>query len=348
MFKLNGIKVAAICSVVPQNIVRIEDVAGFVPSEIEKVIDTIGFVSFHVADDDMTTSDYCVAAAQKLMNQLGIAPDSIDAIIFVSQTPDYVMPSTSITMQPRLGLREDVLAFDINQGCPGFIYGIFQAGSLINAGLRRVLLCVGDTASKMINPMDRSARAFFGDAAAAVLIEPGEHEFSFSFFADGSQYDALMIPAGGMRKRASSETMIPYKDENGNVRSECQIHMKGAELTTFYLKNVAALLKEFLAELRVSPSSVDLFALHQVNKLILNAITRKLGVLPEKVPFGASEYGCTSSASLPLLLSTKYSINETTASDLGKVILCSFGVGLSVVSAYVSLQDTLIMRREEI
>ncbi len=348
MLKLSGIKLTGIASVAPKQILRMEEIAGFDPMGIDKVIDAMGFSSFHIADEDMTTSDYCVAASQRLIKHLCVTSESIDAIIFVSQTPDYFMPSTSIIMQSRLGLRDDVLAFDINQGCPGFIYGIFHAASLIHSGLNRVLLCVGDTASKMINPLDRSARAFFGDAAAAIMIESGTNDFSFSFFADSSQYDALMIPAGGMRKRFSVETMTPHEDENGNQRSESQIHMKGAELTSFYLKNVAPRLKTFLSELDVTVDEVDLFAMHQVNKIILNAVARKLKIPAEKIPFAAGEFGCTSSASLPLLLSTNYSNDNGEGRHLERVILCSFGVGLSVVSAYVSLEDTLIMGCDEI
>ena len=171
MLKLDGISIAGICSAVPKQVLKLEDIAGFTQEEANKLADAMGFVSFRVADENMTTSDYCAIAAKRLMEHLGISSESIDAVIFISQTADYILPSTSVTLQARLKLREDILTFDINQGCPGFIYGIFQGSALIRSGVHRVLLCIGETSSKLVNPMDRPAKAFFGDGAAAVILE---------------------------------------------------------------------------------------------------------------------------------------------------------------------------------
>ena len=161
---------------------------GLAPEEAERLKRAMGFSTRHVvADPGTTTADLCLHSARHLLRGLDLQPDAVDGLILVTQTPDYSSPSTSIGMQHRLGMRTDTLCFDIRLGCSGFVYGLSVAYSLVESGLDRVLLCVGDVASRMVATGDRSITPIMGDAGAAVLIERRESESFFQLHSDGSR-----------------------------------------------------------------------------------------------------------------------------------------------------------------
>ncbi len=341
MLAVSGVSVRGICAAVPRKVVRAEDMGNISDHDLKRMIRSTGFEQFRVAEDGKTTADYCAVAASALMRRLSVSVDSIDAIVFVSQTPDYIVPSTSVVLQSRLGLRDDVLVFDINHGCPGFVYGLFQSALLIGAGLNRILLCTGDTATRYADPNDRSTRYVFGDGAAVSLIENGADKWAFSFYADGSRYQTLWIPAAiGIGLKA--EDFVPSKKD---ATCNSKLHMDGAEIMTFSLEVVPPMLENILQELGLTKEEIDIFALHQANKLIIETIAQRMGLSSSKMPFGAALFGNTSVASIPLLLSALYGDHQRTKRN--NVILCGFGVGLTAATAYVSLRDTEIMRYVE-
>ncbi len=177
---------------------------GLAPEEAQRLKRAMGFSTRHVvADPGTTTADLCLHSARHLLRGLDLQPDAVDGLILVTQTPDYSSPSTSIGMQHRLGMRTDTLCFDIRLGCSGFVYGLSVAYSLVESGLNRVLLCVGDVASRMVATGDRSITPIMGDAGAAVLIERRESESVFQLHSDGSGEKALFIPHSGLRADAA-------------------------------------------------------------------------------------------------------------------------------------------------
>lgn len=270
-------------------------------------------------------------------------------MIFVTEFPDYIVPHTSAIIQSKLGLPNRVIAFDINYGCAGYVYGIFQASLLIESGYcENILLCVGDTPIKAVNPKDKSSRMVFGDAGSATILSKSEHSLrtAFSFYTDGGKANNLMIPAGAFRMpRKEGVTDILTFDKNGNSRTLENVFMDGMQIMEFVLKHVKNVIHNNLDMLSMTVEAIDLFAFHQANILILNYLSQHLKIPREKIPFGAAKTGNTTCASIPLMLSTLYSGINT---SLEKVLICGFGTGLSCASGVIDLSSTEIFESIEI
>ena len=311
--------------------------------EVKKIIASTGIEQVRVAKEGHCASDLCAAAAEELLAKLEVNPSTIDGIVFVSQTPDYKMPATSVLLQHRLRLPTAAVAFDINYGCSGYVYGLYQASMMIAAGgCERVLVCVGDTSTKLVHPGDRSVRMVFGDGGSATLVEKGESISNFILKTDGSGAESLIIPAGGSRKPYSEETSIPIEAEDGNIRSEETIRMNGMEIMSFVLREIPPMINELLDVTCWKKDEVGTYALHQANKFMLEYLRKKMKLPKHAVPIAVSTVGNTGPASIPLMLSIKQ--QELFERDrLQKVICCGFGVGLSWAACSVDLSSTLIL-----
>ena len=218
--KLHDFQISAIAGAVPankQDLAQLGD--SFGDDEVQRIMKGTGIREVRVAPDYMCTSDLCRAAAEKLFDFLPLDRNTVDGLVFVSQTPDWIMPPTAPALQDRLGLSREIVAFDINYGCSGFIYGLFQAGMLIQTGAcKRVLLCVGDTSSKLVNPQDKQVRMVFGDGATATLVEYStDKQWPFVIGTDGSHGDALIIPGGRCRQPHSDASREIKEDDQGNM-----------------------------------------------------------------------------------------------------------------------------------
>jgi 3-oxoacyl-[acyl-carrier-protein] synthase III len=339
---LSQVAVTAITATVPRNVIAIANTGGtWADQELQRVMQATGITHVRVAPQSMTTADLAEDAARRLMTTAAVDRDSIGAIVFVSQTPDYVMPATSVLLQSWLGLPASTLAFDINGGCCGYIYGLLQASMLVQSGVcRRVLLLAGDTTTKLLAPADRSVRAVFGDAASATLVEYREDSsIAFAIRSDGAGASTLLVPAGGFRTPASPTTAIERVGEDGNARSDNHLYMDGTGVLTFATKVVPEIIDEVLEIAPWERAEVTLFMLHQANKLMVDILRRKLRVEPAAVPFVCGEIGNTGPASIPVAL-TVASSQLQAASRLEKAILCGFGVGLSWGAAAVDLSKT--------
>jgi 3-oxoacyl-[acyl-carrier-protein] synthase-3 len=264
------------------------------------------------------------------MEELGWEPDSVDALIFVSQTPDYLLPATSCTLHRRLGLSKHCMAFDIILGCSGYVYGLFVACRLVaGVGVRRLLLLVGDTITRIVSPQDRSSAMLFGDAGTATAIERNESagEMLFELGTDGSGQNELIVPAGGFRLRHSDATAQRMVQEDGNVRSAEDLYMDGAEIFSFTLREVIPLLKSVMGAARWDLTVVDAVVMHQANGFILQHIAKRLGFPMEKVVLDLKDHGNTSCASIPLAM--VHALSEKLSTGDLRLILAGFGVGFS-------------------
>lgn len=337
-----NISISGISTVVPKNVLNLETLSSVYGQEdVRKIIATTGIKKVRIADEETTASDLCYQAAHHLIEQLDIEKDEIDALIFVSQTNDYSLPQTSNVLQSRLGLNENVFCLDIRLGCSGYIIGLFQASLLINGGAcKNVLVLAGDTTSKIINPKDKSLRMVFGDAGSATFVNRGSDDIGFKIHNKGSGFSELIIPAGGFRKPISNLTSNEITDKDGNVRSENDLYMNGAEIFNFAINNVPTLIDDLLKIAKWSKTEVDLFLFHQANNFMVEYLKRKLKIITEKVPLGVENYGNTGPCSIPLLLS--YITEKQFSSD--KVIMCGFGVGLSWAGCYTNLAKTKIFK----
>jgi 3-oxoacyl-[acyl-carrier-protein] synthase-3 len=337
-----NISISGITTVVPKNVLNLETLGTeYGKEETRKIIATTGIKQIRIADSETTASDLCYHAAQSLIDQMQIVKDEIDGLIFVSQTNDYILPQTSTVLQNRLGLNENVFCLDIRLGCSGYVVGLFQASLLINGGAcKNVLVLAGDTTSRIINPKDKSLRMVFGDAGSATLVTSGSDEIGFEIHNKGSGFSELIIPAGGFRKPISSITSNEITDKDGNVRSENDLYMNGAEIFNFAINNVPTLIDDLLKIAKWSKTEVDLFLFHQANNFMVEYLKRKLKIITDKVPLGVENYGNTGPCSIPLLLS--FITEKQFSSD--KVIMCGFGVGLSWAGCYTNLAKTKIFK----
>lgn len=206
--------------------------------DVEKIFSKTGIGERRIIDKDETASDLAYRACEKLFLNGDIQRSEVDALIYCTQSPDYVLPATACILQHRLQLPTHCAAFDFNQGCSGYIYGLGIAKGLIESGqCRNVLLVTAETYSRYIHPQDKSVRTLFGDAAAVTLLsatEGGPFLERFRYGSDGSGAENLMVPIGGAR-RPSAENLQPaeYQDDGGSVRTDAHLYMNGPAIFEF-------------------------------------------------------------------------------------------------------------------
>lgn len=339
-----GIRLSGIASAVPEPTRTADDLSVlFGPEETRKIVDSVGVQTRHIAGDATCTSDLCHAAAERLLEQLDWSRDSIDALVLVTQTPDYVLPATACSLHERLGLGTQCLAFDINQGCSGYVYGLGVVSRLLGAGnVKRALLLAGDTLTRLVSPVDRSAAPLFGDAGTATALECSDEAptMFFDLGTNGAGVEHLLTPAGGFRTQKSPQTTRRTERENGNIRSDADLFMDGAEVFMFTLSAVPGLVKRTLAGAGWERDDVDAFVLHQANAFMLGHLRKRLKLSEEQFVVALQNYGNTASASIPLAMSDSWSAD----SPLGrkKLVLGGFGTGWSWAGAAIEC-DGLVL-----
>lgn len=345
-----GVGITAMAAAVPQHVINNYEYTDFFSKdEVRQVVDKIGIFERRFADEKTCSSDLCYAAAERLLNDNNIVRSEIDLLIFISQTPDYRMPATSILLQDRLGLEKTCIAFDINLGCAAFAYGLMVAYSMIQTGgIRKALILDGETRSKVYSPKDRRTAFLFGDGGIAALVEKDE-KFGNSFFSihsDGSLGDLIKIEGGGYRHPSSLETIKEKViDEYGNIRSDEQGSMNGGDVFSFVLANIPKDIKRTLEHSSVEKDSIDYFVFHQANDFMNKYIIKKLKLPIEKVPSTIAKYGNTSSVSVPLTIVSEL---KNKLNDKKTLLLSSFGVGMSWSTAIVPFINCKISEIVEI
>ncbi len=337
---VSGARIVGIASAVPvakDPLDRLAEEKVFSSEELLKISKSLGVRSRRVAPPGMCTSDLCFAAADRLLNDLQWNRAEVDALLFITQTSDYFLPATSCVLQARLGLGNHCTAFDINLGCSGYTYGIYLAGKMLRGNLRKILILVGDTPSKIVNSRDRASAAVFGDAgtATALIADETAPDMYFETGTDGTGKDALLIPAGCFRERSSAETSAFLTSEDGSVRSAEQLYMDGPSVFSFALDRVPDAIHAVLPASGWTIAEVDAFVFHQANRFMLEYLAKKLKIPLAKVPIAMEEYGNTSSASIPLTMTALMSAQL--ASSPHRLILSGFGVGFSWAIAGVTV-----------
>ena len=311
--------------------------------EVRKVVDKVGVVERRFVDDKTCASDLCYAAAEKLIADNGIEKSEIDLLVFISQTPDYRMPATSILLQDRLGLPMSTVAFDISLGCSGFISALSIVYAMMqNLGFHKALLLDGETRSKVYSRKDRREAFIFGDAGVAALIERDEKfgESHFSLNSDGSRGDLIMIKGGGYRNMSSIETLKEkVVDEYGNIRTDENGYMNGADVFNFVIVEVPKDIKRLMAVSGEDIQQMDYYVFHQANAFINNHIAKRMKLDKERIPWTIQKYGNTSSVSVPLTIVSEL---KDKMEGTKKLMLSAFGVGMAWATAIVPFVDCKI------
>jgi 3-oxoacyl-[acyl-carrier-protein] synthase III len=324
-------RILAICTCVPK---RVEKTAGYhhiTAEEQNLFIKTTGIKERRVAEDNVTCSDLCYIAAKDILEKFDCA-EEIDVVIFVSQSPDYYLPATAVILQDRLKLKRSCLAFDINLGCSGYVYGLSVITNLLQSGqLKKALLLVGDKSTTSTTYTDKSTYPLFGDAGTATLLEHSENAgtWHFNLQSDGSGKNSIMI------EHASFETLKEI--EPGISRAKKHLILNGFDIFNFALKEVAPNIKSLTEQSGIEINQIDYFIFHQANKLINESVRKKLKLDPEKTPSSIEYFGNTSSASIPLTMC--YALKDELRSKKLTLLLSGFGVGFSWGSVILTTEN---------
>jgi 3-oxoacyl-[acyl-carrier-protein] synthase-3 len=334
LFTTNSMSIKGIAAAVPINKEENCNYDYITVAERNLLIKTTGIKSRHIAKKGTTTADLCFGAAEKLIAELKWDKSKIDLIVFVSQSPDYILPATSILLQHRLGLPKTTAAFDISLGCSGYVYGLSViAGMLSTGGFRKALLLAGDISTYGLSPEDKSTWPLFGDAGSATAIEydPNGKVF-FNLQSDGSGAEAIIIPDGGMRHPINNDSYIKQEVEKGIVRHRRNLWLKGLDVFSFSVREAPANISALLQFAQIDIAEVGQYIFHQANLLMNETIRKKLKIPAEKTPYSLPEFGNTSSASIPLTMVANLCGQMKHPQ---KWIFSGFGVGLSWASCYL-------------
>lgn len=342
---VEGISIKGISCCVPSKIERNIDITKQSQEDVQKFIKSTGIEERRIASEDVCTSDLCLKAADDLFSSLEWDRHSVDIIIFVSQSSDYVTPITSAILQDRLQLSKNCIAFDIPLGCSGYVYGMSVITGMMKAfGLKRGLFLAGDTCSKFISKDDKSTFPLFGDAGSATAFESDDSnsKIYYDLGTDGSGYEAIIIPAGGYRNKITSQSLEQVEQAPGINRNQCQLHLNGMDVFSFGISQAPKTVNKLLNTFSLDKESVDYFVFHQANMLMNTKIAKKLSLPDSKVPYSLKKFGNTSSATIPLTIVTE--LQEQLKLKDSQFIICGFGVGLSWGTAHLNLKkDTKLI-----
>lgn len=337
---------------------RLLDLAGYLPEatldndalaqlypdwSAEKILAKTGIVRRHIAAADETAADLACAAAMRLFAKGAVSASDVDFIIFCTQAPDYVLPTSACVLQHRLGVPMHCGALDVNLGCSGYVYGLSLAKGLIETGMARcVLLLTADTYSKYIHPLDKSVRTLFGDGATATAIVASERDGEapigpFVFGTDGRGASSLIVKAGMFRQRKDAASAREHTDASGNVRSDEHLYMNGADVMAFSLTEVPRAANRLLEQAGVSRDEIDCFVLHQANRFMLEALGRKMKLPETRMPIVMDACGNTVSSTIPLALERL--IGEGAIRRGMRLMLLGFGVGYSWAGCLMRYQN---------
>lgn len=332
---VENVRIAGVSACVPKEVEEVKDFPLFSEADAENFSKTTGVERHRKVADNICTSDLCLTAAEKLMDELSWEKSDIDCLLFVSQTPDYRLPATSVILQERLGLPIDCYTLDISLGCSGWVYALSVISSLMSHGsMKRGLLLAGDTILKFCSSTDKSTYPLFGDAGTATALEFSVDEnnaMRFSVNSDGGE-KAIIIEDGGFRNPVKMKSFEKEVISEGIERSKLDLVLEGMDVFSFGISRAPQSVNNLLNHFSMDIGSVDYFIFHQANKFMNEKIRKKLKLTEEKVPYSLKDFGNTSCATIPLTMVTQLQ-SQLKNEDLS-FIGCGFGVGLSWGSCF--------------
>lgn len=310
----------------------------FPESRSMKLKEVMGYDRHRVVDDNTCASDLAVFGLEHLFSNGLLGKEDFDAMIVVTQSPDYLMPSTSSVIQGRLKLKQDLFCLDICQGCAGFLVGLMQAFMMLEQdSIHRVVLINVDVLSRKVSPKDRNSYPLVGDAASITIVERGGQQDIFANLKmDGTGREALMIPAGGFRLPASSETATLEDVGDNNLRAKDHLRMDGSAVFNFVQVEVPPMIESLLTSAKVSHDDIDYYAFHQPNRFMLEKLAHKIGIPFDKMPSNIVEnFGNSSGVTIPAVLA--YNLKNELMNGQLRLCLAGFGVGLTWASMYMRM-----------
>jgi 3-oxoacyl-[acyl-carrier-protein] synthase-3 len=300
------------------------------------VIKATGIEKKSIVDNTTTALDLSIFAANRLLESSNTSVESIGVLINVSFTQENIMPGDAPKAQFRLGLNNNIMAFDLNLACSGFVYGFYLATVLANLHNTNVLLLNGDTQSKIISRLDRSTLPVMADGGSATLIGPSIHKdfWPFSFYSNGEKSNVLCIPDGGSRNPISLNSLNLYTDNDNNKRRNVDILMDGFEIYKFVAQEASKFIIDFNQINQLNDTNIDAIAFHQANIFMIKQLTKKVNLSLEKLIISGDKFGNTSSSSVPLAISNHFK-NSVNLKDFNRLLMSGFGGGLSIGCGYI-------------
>jgi 3-oxoacyl-[acyl-carrier-protein] synthase-3 len=334
---VHNVRYRGMATCVPKHRVSNLDCPPAKRAERERLTRNIGIYERRLCPGWQCFSDLAFEATEQLLAALEWQRDEIDALIVVTQSPDYLIPSTAIILQDRLGLSHATIAFDVNLGCSGYPFGLHLLGSMIAAGtVKKGLLLVGDRSGSVREPL-------FSDAGTVTALEfdASAPPMYFDLNSDGSGYRAIILPVGAHREPPRMQHFIPFKGEDGEWRTAYDLQLDGAAVLSFSTQRVPLAVKHLIGYAGVPEESIDFFLFHQANRMINETIRKKLGLPTEKVPSTLHDFGNTSSASIPVTMTVR--IRDALLATPTRLLMCGFGIGLSWGTALVDIDGATFL-----
>lgn len=322
IFSIPNITISGFAAAVPKNTVLNSDIKHIPKEQVNLLIQTTGINSRRVAKKSQKCSDFCLKAAENLIEDLNWKKSEIDVLIYVTQTPDLMLPGNSALLHKKLGLSKGCITLDIHQGCAGYVHGLSIISSLLTTSkLKKGLLLVGDKITSILDPKDMSTIPIFSDGGSATALETGleNSNFHFNLQSDGNQFDSIYSENGGY------------------------LNMNGLKIFNFGLKEVHRNIFELFDTYKIEKEKVDFFILHQANKLLNESILRKIDVPKDKSPSTLNKFGNTSCATIPITI-----VSEIENPSNKSILLSGFGVGLSWASVYLELSNVVCSKLIEL
>lgn len=326
--RIDGFRIAGVSTCVPARVIdNIECGKDYGVDEVRKVVAMAGVRYRNVVEPGITSADLCFEAADRLLERINWARDTITGLILVTQSPDYFLPSSSCMLHKWLGLSDQCAAFDVGLGCSGYPYGLYLAATMLKAGgHKRILVLHGETPSRFTSPDDHATTLLFGDAGSATAVEVADASGEpgvFCLQTDGSGFDGLIVPGGGFRDRS------PLNPRDLFLR------MDGAGIFNFTIKRVPPLIRDTLAFAGLTVENVDWFLFHQSNRFIMKHLAKKCGLPEERLPLVLERFGNSGGASVPLALTQ--GVPETEQNGF-RAMTVGYGVGLSWGAAIIRIE----------
>lgn len=341
MIKVQGVNIHSIVTCVPKNTIDNtifgENIFG---KDIKKMVKATGIKERRVCRNQDTSSlDLCLKAAEELFKENEELKCEIGAIVFVTTSPEYILPNNATLVQHKLGLSNDIPAFDINLACSGYPFGLWNAALICKSLNKKVLLLDGDKQSHFTSKVNKSTAILFSDIGTATIVEPTSCDTTwyFKFYTDGSGHEHLIIPHGGSKNYFTEKSLGTY-EKNGEEHKYTDLYMNGMEIFNFVIKVVPGKIRELLENIQKDIKSIDFSAFHQANAFMLRLVARDLEIEESKFPIVIEKYGNSCSSSVPLTicdyLKEKEGINKT-------ILVAGFGAGLSIGIGYIEVKDMI-------
>lgn len=345
-FVFKNKRISGILTILPKKAIKFEDEIenySFSPAKSMKLKLAMGYKEHRIAELGQTSVDFAIYGLKYLFDNGLLNKDDIDALLFVGQSPDYIMPPSSNIIQGHFGIKEDCFCLDISQGCAGFEIGLIQAFMLLDQpAVKKVVLLNAEVLSPRTSRRDRNSWPLIGDAAAVTIVEEceGGNTIYANVKMDGTGAFALNIPAGGFRMPSTPETAVMEQDSAGNFRSKDNLVMQGDDVFNFVQREVPPMIEHLYEQSGIDRNNVDWYMFHQPNKFMLNKLADKLGVSREKMPANIVEnFGNASGVTVPTCIS--YNLGNKLCNSEMQLCMAGFGVGLTWSSVMMKVGNLI-------